>query len=234
MTKEKNFESNGFFNLSRSIEITGKLVYVNSPIIGNYYALQSIKSSKPFKNSMRECKSVILNSSDIVADIGAYIGEYSRYAILNGAKKVLSYEPTPNTFKILSKNALPNMKLFNLTVVGNDDRYVDLYISKGIGVTNSIAKSYKKAGMIKVKAINYRKAIEAVTIVKIDVEGGEYSYDIIQPQLRAIILEFHPIVGKPWKVWANKIINNIEDAGFKPIMKLTFKNGWSLTGSWQR
>jgi hypothetical protein len=29
--------------------------------------------------------------------------------------------------------------------------------------------------------------------VKIDVEGAEYGYDIIKPNLRAIILEFHPV-----------------------------------------
>jgi FkbM family methyltransferase len=225
---------NGFFNFPEPAEFKNKVVYVDSSVTGGHYAFQTDRASKPFENNMRECKSIELNSSDVVADIGAYVGEYSRYAVRNGVKKVLSYEPTPATFKLLMKNALPKMKLFNSAVVGNNDEYVDFYLSKGVGVTNSIAKSYKKAGKIRVKAINYKKAVKGVTVVKIDVEGAEYSYDIVQPHLRAIILEFHPLRKKPWKAYAEKIMKGIERAGFKPVIKPTFKSGWSLTGSWLR
>jgi len=209
-----------------------KIVFINSNITKGHYAFQGRTSKRPFENKMVECKSIKLNSDDIVADIGAYVGEYSRWAANNGAKQVLSYEPTPDTFRVLKMNKLSKMKLFNLAVVGNNKEYVNLYISKGIGVTNSIVK--KKSNFIKVKTIKYEEAIKDATIVKIDVEGAEYTYDIIQPQLRAIILEFHPISKKPWKEWAFNIINNIENAGFKSIMKPTFKSGWNLTGSWKR
>ena len=206
-------------------------VFIESKITGGHYALKN-DGHKPFQNNMKECMSIKLNNSDIVADIGAYIGEYSMYAARNGAHQVLSYEPTPNTFKILLKNTLPNMELFNAAVVGHNEKTTDLYISKGIGVTNSIAKSYKKAGKITVPAIKYEDALKNATVVKIDVEGAEYGYNIIQPQLRAIILEFHPISKMPWESWAKKIIKNIKDAGFKTVMEPAFTHGWSLTGSW--
>lgn len=211
-----------------------KTEFINSKTTGGHYAFQSQKASKPFQNHMRECKSIKLNSQDIVADIGAYVGEYSMWAANNGARMVLSYEPTPQTFEILSMNALSEMKLFNLAVVGNNDTHVNLHISKGIGVTNSIVKSNRKAYWIEVKAIRYEEAIENATVVKIDVEGAEYTYNIIQPQLRAIILEFHPISKQPWKEWAHKMIWDIEEAGFKPIIVPSFKSGWNLTGSWER
>ena len=209
-------------------------IYINSKITGDHYALKGNKSKKPFENPMRTCMSIKLNNSDIVADIGAYVGEYSIWAANNGAKEVLSYEPTPFTFKILSMNAVPSMKLFNLAVIGNDNEYVNLYISKGIGVTNSIAKSYAKADVIKVKTIKYEDAVKTATVVKIDVEGAEYSYNIIQPQLRAIILEFHPISKRPWKERAYYIMDEIEKSGYKPIIRPTFKSGWDLIGSWQK
>ena len=82
--------------------------------------------------------------------------------------------------------------------------------------------------------MKYEEAIKEATVVKIDVEGAEYSYDIIQPQLRAIILEFHPLTKKDWKGMAYNIMNKIEDAGFKPIIYPTFKNGWALNSSWIR
>ena len=77
----------------------------------------------------------------------------------------------------------------------------------------------------------YEKALQDATIVKIDVEGAEYNFDILQPNLRAIILEFHPL-GNDWKDRAIKIMNKIESSGFKNVIKPTFKSGWNLTGSW--
>jgi FkbM family methyltransferase len=209
-------------------------VFINSKVTGGHYAMRTERASKPFENNMRECMSISLKPNDIVADIGAYVGEYSIYAAKHGVRKVLCYEPTPYTFNILEMNAISNMKLFNLAVVGDDSEYINLYISKGIGVTNSIVKSFRKAGVIKVEAIKYEDAVRNATVVKIDVEGAEYSYNIIQPKIRAIILEFHPITRKPWKKWAYKIMSDIEDAGFKSIIRPTFKSGWSLTGSWSR
>jgi|TARA_Y100000310_G_scaffold113225_1_gene111750 FkbM family methyltransferase len=210
--------------------------YVESKTTGGHYAFQTEKASKPFQNNMRECKSIKLNDTDVVADIGAYVGEYSMWASTNGATRVLSYEPTPHSFELLTQNKLPAMEVFNLAVVGNDyeGSHTPLFISKGIGVTNSIVKSHRKDGFIKVKTIPYEEAIKDATVVKIDVEGAEYTYDIIQPQLRAIILEFHPISKKPWKVWANKIMESMEAAGFESIIRPTFQSGWSLTGSWER
>jgi len=211
-----------------------KTVFIDSKTTGGHYALQNKDSRKPFENKMGECKSIELNDQDVVADIGAYVGEYSLWAANAGAKKILSYEPTPHTFEILSMNKRPNMEIFNLAVVGNNESHANLHVSKGIGATNSIVKSYRKAGIIEVKTIRYEDAIKNATVVKIDVEGAEYSYNIIQPQLRAIILEFHPISKKPWKEWAEKIMIGLERAGFEPVMLPSFQSGWNLTGSWKR
>lgn len=205
-------------------------IFVKSSVTGGHYAFKTEKAGKPFTNNMRECRSVRLWPDDIVADIGAYVGEYSIWAMRNGARKVLCYEPTPSTFRILCMNALEGMHLFNVAVVGDDRSMTTLYLSRGIGVTNSIVK--KKSDSIEVKCVRYEDAVREASVVKIDVEGGEYLYNIVQPQLRAIILEFHPIADKPWRSWADKIMLNIEDSGFEPIMRPTFKSGWSLTGSW--
>lgn len=212
------------------------LFFIKSKVTGGHWALKSEKSKKPFVNNMRECLSVDLYKDDIVVDIGAYVGEYSMWASQQGVKRVYSYEPTPNTFDVLYQNSLLCKNIFteNLAVVGNNDKYVELFISKGIGVTNSIAKSSRKSHSIKVPTIKYENAIQDATVVKIDVEGAEYGYNIIQPQLRAIILEFHPIVNFDWKTQAYNIMKDLEDSGFKPIMLPTFKSGWSLTGSWKR
>lgn len=208
-------------------------IFINSKITGGHYALKMKKGKKPFENPMNYYTKIKLYPSDIIADIGAYIGEYSLYAVKQKVSKIYCYEPTPYTFKILEINKKPNMELFNLAVTGKDYDFINLYLSKGIGVTNSIVKNINKVGFIKVPTIKYENAIKDATVVKIDVEGAEYTYNIIQPNLRAIIIEFHPISRKPWKEWALNIINNIEKY-YKPIIKPTFKCGWDLTGCWEK
>lgn len=207
--------------------------YITNNITGGHFAFIS-KNNNIFVNPMNINTKLELKASDIVVDIGAYVGEYSLFAINKGVKQVISYEPTPETFKVLKKNKKENMIIVNKAVVGNDVNYVNLFISKGIGVTNSIVKSIRKNKIIKVPAIRYEKAVKNATVVKIDVEGAEYSFNIIQPHLRGIIIEFHPLSGEPWKKYVQKIMNNLENNGYKCIYKPTFKSGWNLTGCWEK
>lgn len=209
-----------------------ELYYVKSNITGGHYALCTDKSIKPFENPMSTYSKFPLLPSDIVCDIGAYVGEYSLYALRNkGVFKTYTYEPTPFTFEVLKRNKIDNMEIYQLAVTGDNRSTTDLYISSGIGVTNSIAKSNKHK-KIEVNCIQYEKALRDATVVKIDVEGAEYSYNIVQPQLRGIILEFHPLAGKDWRSMANLIMLQIESSGYKCIIRPSFKSGWSLTGCW--
>jgi FkbM family methyltransferase len=208
-----------------------KVVFINDPFTGGHYAIQKENSKNAFRNPMQSCKSVVLRPDDVVVDIGAYVGEYALYAS-KFVKQVFAYEASPLTFEILKKNAKPNIEMINKAVVGDDSTKVALYLSKGIGATNSIAKKQNKSSLIVVDAINYKEAVKNATVVKIDVEGAEYDYEIIQPNLRAIILEFHPIAGANWKENANRIMKEIAMAGFKPLMIPKFRNGWDTNSAW--
>ena len=124
-----------------------------------------------------------------------------------------------------------------MAITGGDEKNVNLYLSSGIGATNSIIKKQKKKKVVQVKALNYKKAIEEATVVKIDVEGAEYSYDIINnitPKLRAIILEFHPITEINWENEANSIMTQLNKIGFKPLLVPKFRNGWDTNSAWIR
>lgn len=213
---------------------TKKVKFVQSKITGGHYAFQTEKASKPFQNPMGVCMSIQIKKSDIVADVGAYVGEFSLLCARQGAKKVYAFEPTPDTFKLLKRNAKQYdcITPVRRAVVGDGSDEVTLYISTGIGVTNSIVKEKQKG--IKVKTVQYERAVKKATVVKIDVEGAEYSFDIIQPDLRAIILEFHPLTNCDWQKKAKKIIRKIRQAGFEPIHEPEFKHGWDLIGSWTR
>lgn len=214
--------------------MSGKTIeLVNDPHLGQYFALKGENSKKAFKNPMASCRVVELRPDDIVADIGAYVGEYSIYAAKR-VKKVYSYEASPDTFEVLTKNRRANMEIYHKAVVGGDEETVELYLSKGIGATNSIVKKQSKAGSVKVDAINYVDALKDATVVKIDVEGAEYTYQIIQPQLRAIILEFHPIAGEDWRGSVDWITTQLAYGGFTCLMMPGFTSGWDTNSAWIR
>lgn len=187
----------------------------------------------PFITPMAECNAIELRHSDVVVDLGAYVGTYAIRCARFPVKKVIAYEPTPSTYRLLSLTKLPNMEVLQRAVVGDDSKEIAFYISKGIGVTNSIVESGSKSPTV-VPATRYEDAVREATIVKIDVEGGEYGYKrIVQPNLRAIIIDFHP-VGSNWKSNAERIIADIENAGFKPVISPKWDNGWTRAGCWLR
>lgn len=208
-----------------------RIVLTENKFSGRHYAWQSEKSKKPFSNPMGACKSIELYKSDIVVDIGAYIGEYSLYAS-SRVREVHSYEASPETFKVLAMNRKSNMQIFNKAVIGGNDKTVELFLTEGIGAGNSIFQGRKKDS-VTVEAVNYLETIRNATVVKIDVEGAEYDYDIIQPNLRAIILEFHPISGDYSAAF--QIMKDLQNKGFKPAYRVPqFKNGWDTNSAWIR
>jgi FkbM family methyltransferase len=206
---------------------------------GGHYALRGEKARKPFITPMRECNSIPLRYSDRVVDIGAYVGTYALRCARYPVQQVTAYEPTPYTMEVLTYNRqhLPNLHLVQAAIVGHthgSSHLATLHLSAGIGVTNSLVPSHVKAEHITVPAVSYADAVRDATIVKIDVEGGEYDFPIVQPSLRALIIDFHPIPGKDWIGHASDMIRQMTDAGFETVIAPDFRNGWTRAGSWLR
>lgn len=218
-------------------EINGKQVrFVNDKYTGGHFIFLT-KNGKIFKNPLNLYDKLQLQPNDIVCDIGGFVGEYSLYCYKKGVQQIYVYEPTPDSFTLLTENCkkyLDKIKCFNMAVLGNNEPSINLYLSEGIGCTNSTKKI--KKNYITVPCIRYEYALRNATIVKIDIEGGEYDFtseQIIQPQLRGIIIEFHK-VGTDWMEKANKIMSDIENSGYKCVFRPTFNHGWDLTGCWEK
>ncbi len=170
---------------------------------------------KPFITPMRECNSIKLRTTDVVVDIGAYVGTYAIRCARFPVRRVVAYEPTPFTFGVLNLTKLRNLETVQAAVVGDDRKRVNLFVSKGIGVTNSTVLSKGKA-------------------CKVDVEGAEYSYPVVQPGIRAIIMDFHPVTGTIWQMKVERILKEIKRAGFRTVVESDLSNGWTRAGSWVR
>lgn len=190
----------------------------------------------PFITPMHECNSIALRHSDVVVDIGAYVGTYAIRCARFPVKMVYAYEPTPDSCALLRQINLPNFVLRQRAVIAGNEHEVSFFESPGLGVTNSLVPSRAKKE-IRVRAVNYAKVMHArkPSIVKIDIEGGEYALAdmLVQPSVRAYIIDFHP-VGKDWIARAEAMIARLEKAGFKAVVCPKWENGWTRAGSWER
>lgn len=143
-----------------------------------------------------------LRPEDVVVDFGLNIGMFTLYALNKGVSKIYSFEPDPDNFTVATSNLILNniepsrYTLNNFAVVGNDDdiRYFSVNQKKNKGAHSLIHKRGRNT--ITVNCININKVLNECkpSVVKMDIEGGEYeclpaieSYDGI----RELILEFH-------------------------------------------
>ena len=105
---------------------------------------------------------------EVFVDVGAYIGAYTLRAAKNGCV-VYSFEPNPNSFKILSMNVkdngFNNVELFNVAV---GDHEGEVYITLDLDTTKVSDRGYK-VKMITLDSLKLRR----VDWLKIDVEGFE-------------------------------------------------------------
>jgi len=124
----------------------------------------------------------ILMPGDTFVDVGAHVGFYSLMASKFISKgKILAIEANPETFETLYKNSLLNESLITVLNTGVSDReeVLDLWIqTRG----NKGGTSFINAGdgaSVKVKCKPLAKIlqeadIEAIKVLKIDIEGYEH------------------------------------------------------------
>jgi FkbM family methyltransferase len=201
---------------------------------GGHYCLMNPTKGKPFVPHIPEAKLLRLDPRDVVVDIGAYCGTYAITAARFPVHQVHAYEPDPRSFSALALTHLPNLTAYRKAVVRETPPHTaTFYLSHGIGVRNSLLPSTRKDA-IEVEAIRYADAVRGATVVKVDIEGGEYDLPIVQPSLRAILLEFHP-KGKEWRDRAQLLIASLLEANFSPLLYPNFKStGFSYASAWIR
>lgn len=215
-----------------SLPLQHKLVQ-GGDVPGGHHAI-FVGDREPYVPSMRECNSIKLRPSDVVIDIGAYVGTFAIRAARFPVKKVIAYEPTPKSFEVMSLTQLPNLELRQMAVVGDDRREVEFFIGQGYGPTNSIFVSRnRKRVPIKVPAIHYAEAVKGATVVKLDVEGAEHDLPVVQPGVRAYIIDFHK-TRPDWLESSFKIIAQLEAAGFHAVIQPKWTSGLDRAGSWER
>jgi FkbM family methyltransferase len=122
-----------------------------------------------------------IKKGSFIVDVGANIGFFTIYSLMNGAKNVEAFEPCEETFNVLEENIKFNkfdfrVKLHNLAVSELSNK--DVFVPKKSSPYNKIHKeNYLEKEMIKVKTINLEEALRSsakIDLIKVDCEGAEF------------------------------------------------------------
>lgn len=127
------------------------------------------------------CKA-LLCPGDIVLDIGANIGVYTRFCseFVGPSGRVFALEPTPETFSYLTRNVrylgLSNVVCYNLAASDQDNDHARMSLpSYTTGGTNLYEAALSDTGDIPVKTVRLDELFRDLCpkFIKCDVEGHE-------------------------------------------------------------
>ena len=125
-----------------------------------------------FKEIKSSYSCLDIQKDDIVLDIGANIGAFSKYAMEKGAFRVYAYEPEPDNYELLVINTggAGHILRFQRAVVGTDQTEIELYINskknKGLHMTREV----RGRDSISVKAENFYKIMFKLKPNKIKID----------------------------------------------------------------
>jgi FkbM family methyltransferase len=163
---------------------------------------------------------------DVVLDLGANYGFFTKYAVEHGASKVYAVEPVPQTLYYLKKNVENDpVEIIEYAIANKTgEEIINLYSGSTVATLKNVDDGQidKYSGEITVKTININEMlqkynIEKVDFLKFDIEGGEYAlFDNIDPNFLAGISklagEFHKVHNEqPW----GRYVDQLRSLGFQ-------------------
>ncbi len=173
-------------------------------------------------------KNLALNNEGlIVFDVGANKGDYTNL-LADEIKniKILSFEPHPKTFKVLSKNCnQTNIKLFNCALSSNEGEFElfdydskdgSLHASLNAEIFSTIHNSSVISHKVNVSTIDIickENNINKIDFLKIDVEG--YELDVLKGASRMLLNESIQII-------------QFEFTQLNTTTRIYFKDFWEL------
>jgi len=143
----------------------------------------------------------VAKKKPVVLDIGGNLGYFSLIELQAGAKKVISVEPVPSTFNLLTKTLEKYKEAEPLNMAISDCKEsLKLYVGTDRNVTSSFRQLFVNTGHSLAYEITARtetlQSMEEkypITMIRMDVEGHEYRIlsERIPDQIDSINIELH-------------------------------------------
>lgn len=202
------------------------------------------------RSEIRAYDPLLIDERDVVLDVGANIGGFARWAVVDrGAGRLVCYEPERENFSLLEKNVTTfdtdrrRCEIHRAALVGPGVELSDvrLYINRRSS-SRSIHSVEKIRGRepVSVPAERFRDVVTRVrsTVVKIDIEGGEYGVlsGYAWPwHVREVAIEYH-IIRSAWQEDAYALDDRFIDQGFQRVVSpsLERRTRWTAIGIYRR
>lgn len=165
-----------------------------------------------------------LNNKEIVIDIGANAGLFTKLCLNNGVKKVFSVEPNKNcliNLKHLFKNE--NRVTVIEKAINTCSEKIKLYTSKTNSTIASINKTHvinessdveeQEVDSITISEIIQNNNLDKISLVKMDIEGAEYNiFEMLSEKefckIESFLIEFHDNYNNKVESIVKKLKNN--------------------------
>ena len=131
--------------------------------------------------SVYESGEVVLHPGDTVVDCGAHVGVFTRYALNQGAARVVAVEPDPQNIIAFEANLAEEIASGKVTLirggVWNEETVLPLAREEGNSASRSFVYSYEQAvegiPLFPLDKIVADQNLDRVDFVKMDIEGSE-------------------------------------------------------------
>jgi FkbM family methyltransferase len=173
-----------------------------------------------------------LRKEDMFIDIGANIGSYTLLSASEVGAETVSFEPIPQTFKVLKTNIVLNDLEVNTRAlnIGLGSQKGMLKFTASLDTVNHVA-TLKDTNTIDVQIERFDGVISNLhkpTLIKIDVEGFESEVidgmrnTLVDPNLKGIIIELNGS-GKRYGYNEEHIHDKLLSYNFKPFQYSPFE-----------
>jgi len=148
-----------------------------------------------------------IKQKDVIVDIGAHVGYFTIYAAKKATRgKILSFEPSRESFKVLKNNLkINNIQNVNVENIGvrNESGTSTLYVDEDNEIGNSMFSNDKNlikenVQVTSITDIIKKYNLKSIDLLKLDCEGAEYEIILKLPieilnKIKKISMEVHKI-----------------------------------------
>lgn len=169
-----------------------------------------------------------VEKGDVVIDIGANLGLFSRYAFEKGASRIYAIEAEKLNFECLNRNCVNISTNFRYCVEKENDTLIDLFVDKTVGghsifkedVNNTKTGEYQKVRTITLDKFIKDQNINKIDFLKVDTEGAEFNIfagisDNNLQKIRKITFEYHHQKFNFDDSLLKKLIERLQKLGFE-------------------
>jgi FkbM family methyltransferase len=160
-----------------------------------------------------------------VLDLGGHIGCFATLAVCSGAAAVHSYEPDPSNFSLLVRNTmslLPSVVINAAVVEEGAPSTITLWLNVGKNTGSHSIVAHRGREQVEVATVPLSDAVARCrpSVVKCDIEGGEYFIDwtpiLNDRTIDQVALELHLTSKNHREVYAPRLVGLLRGAGFVP------------------